>query len=92
MNRSMSLKGFPKLRARIAELGVRQGDVAVQLGIHPTLLSSILNGRRQPPADFEANVTAALDRLEAAENAAAEARERVLEQTADEPAPSTEAA
>ncbi len=67
-----------RLRARIARLGVRHVDVAKHLGIHPTLLSAILNEHRQPPPDFEAKVNATLDRLEKAEKAAAEARERVL--------------
>ena len=66
------------IRARIAALGIRQGVVAEQLGMHETLLSTILNERRQPPEDFEATVNATLDRLEKAEKAAAEARERVL--------------
>ena len=66
------------IRARIAELGVRHAAVAHELGIHPTLLSTILNGHRTPPADFERRVTAALDRLERAERAAEQARQRVL--------------
>ncbi len=81
-----------QVRSRLAQLGVSQERLALTAGYEPTLFSRYLNGLRQPPADFKAKVTAALDRLEAAENAAAEARERVLEQTADEPAPSTEAA
>ena len=66
------------LRARIAELGVRHADVALQLGVHPSLLSAVLNGRRTPPEGFEAKVTAALNRLEKAERAADKARQRVL--------------
>lgn len=69
---------IPEIRARIAAIGVRRGDVARALGIHPTALSAILNGRRTPPADFMERVTAALDLLAAAEKAATEARERVL--------------
>ncbi len=63
-----------KLRVRIVELGVRQADLAQVLGVDPTQLSAILNERRKPPADFVAKAKAALDRLEAAE----EARQRVL--------------
>ena len=66
------------LRARIARLGVRSIDVAVQLQMHPTRLSAILNERIEPPPDFEAKVNAALDRLEKAEKAAQKAREEVL--------------
>ncbi len=88
----MDIELVSHLKARVTLLGIRQEQVAEVAGYESTLFSRYLNGRREPPADFKAKVTAALDRLEAAENAAAEARERVLEQTADEPAPSTEAA
>ena len=72
---------YPKLIGRIAEIGVVQADVAVHLGIHPTLLNAILRGRRPMPEGFEARVHATLDRLETAEQAAQEARERVLAET-----------
>ncbi len=62
----------------MAELGVTQQDLADLLGIHPTLLNHILKGRRPPPPDFFEKVNAALDRLEAAEKAGREAREKVL--------------
>ena len=71
-----------RIRGRIAELGVRQADLADMLGMHETLLNAILRGRRPPPADFFEKVNAALDRLEAAEKAASEARERVLNEGA----------
>ena len=77
----MMAKGIPGLRARIAELGVRHGDVAHALGLHISQFSAYMNGRIPAPADFEANVTAALDRLEAAERAAQAAREKVLAQS-----------
>ena len=48
------------------------------LGISQTKLNLILNEQRRPPAGFEAEATAALDRLERAEQAAAQARARVL--------------
>ena len=73
-----TLRTYSKLIGRIAEIGVVQADVAVYLGIHPTLLNAILRGRREAPDGFEARVHAALDRLETAERAAEEARERVL--------------
>ena len=75
---------YPKLIGRIAEIGVVQADVAVHLGIHPTLLNAMLRGRRSMPEGFEERVHAALDRLEAAEKAAEEARERVLAETEGE--------
>ena len=66
------------LRARIAALGLRKGDVAAAAGLDQSMFSQYLNGRREPPADFEGRVTAALDRLERAERAAEEARAKVL--------------
>ena len=73
---------LPKLRGRIAELGVRKGDVARELGMDQALFSRYLNGRQPPPADFERRVTAALDRLEQAERAADKARQKVLKEGA----------
>ena len=67
-----------KILGRIAEIGVRKSDVAKQLGLDPTSFSAILNGRRTPPGDFERRVTATLDRLERAEQAADKARQKVL--------------
>ena len=45
-----------------------------ELGISVASLNLYLNGNRTPPADFERRVTAALDRLEQAEQAAETAR------------------
>ena len=75
--RMRTSEGLPKLRGRIAELGVRQVQVAALLGLNPSLLSAYLRGLRQPPTDFEERAHAALDRLQAAE----EARQRVLAET-----------
>ena len=66
------------IRGRIAELGVRHADVARELGIDASAFSAVLNGRRTPPADFARRVTAALDRLERAEQAADKARLKEL--------------
>ena len=66
------------VRTRIALNGVSQEGVAREAGYEPSLFSRILRGLRPEPDDFEARVTAALDRLEAAERAADEARRRVL--------------
>ena len=67
-----------QLRGRIAIAGVRQRDVAKNAGYGETVFSSILNGVRRAPPDFEQKVSKALERLERAEKAAQEARERVL--------------
>ena len=48
------------LRGRIAEVGVTQHDLAVRLGINPTLLNHILKGRRDAPPDFEQRVNKVL--------------------------------
>ena len=67
-----------RIRGRIAEVGVRQADIAAQIGMHETLLNAILRGRRKQPEGFATRVLEALDLLEEANQAAAEARERVL--------------
>ena len=69
----------PRLRTRIAALGVRHLDVAHQLRIHPSLLSAFLNERRELSSDFAKRITEAVDLLEEAEKAARKARKRVLE-------------
>ena len=66
------------LRDRLALSGLTQERVAREAGYDPTLFSRMLRGLRPEPPDFEARVGQALDRLEAAEQAAAEARQRVL--------------
>ena len=66
------------LRNRLALSGFTQERVALASGYEPSLFSRILRGLRPEPPDFEARVTAALDRLERAEKAAQEARQRVL--------------
>ena len=62
----------------MAELGVTQQDLADALGINATLLNHILKGRRQPYPGFHEEADVALNKLRAAEEAAHEARERVL--------------
>ena len=74
----MPMSEIANFRARIASLNIRRGDVAAVVGIGQSLFSQDLNGRREPPADFGARVGAALNRLEAAEQAADEARAKVL--------------
>ena len=70
--------GVARLRGRIAEMGVKHHVVAGEVGMHYTQLSRILNERQPMPKGFEGRVHSALDRLEEAERAAAEARARVL--------------
>ena len=45
----------PKLRGRMAELGVTQQDLADALGINATQLNHILKGRRPPYEGFESD-------------------------------------
>ncbi len=71
-------KDMLEIRGRIAGIGLRHADVAKQMGMHESLLSAILRGRRSMPDGFKERIQAALDRLEQAEQAAREARERVL--------------
>ena len=69
---------FAEIRTRIFQLGISQERVALAAGYDPALFSRILNGIRPTPPDFVERVNATLDKLEAAEKAANEARERVL--------------
>ena len=71
-------EGVARLRGRIAEVGVKHHVVAAEMGMHYTQLSRILNERQAMPEGFEERLDSTLDRLEAAEQAAAEARARVL--------------
>ena len=66
------------IKTRIFRLGIPQERVALEMGIDRSLFSRYLRGLRKPPEGFEARLNATLDRLEAAEKAANEARERVL--------------
>ena len=67
------------VRSRLAALGLPQHALAARLGISQSTLNLIFNGYRRPPAGFDARADAALDTLERAERAAAEARAQVLE-------------
>ena len=67
-----------RLRGLIAERRIPRRAIAAQLGYSESLFSLILNGYRPMPEGFEARVNATLDRLETAEKAAQEAREKVL--------------
>ena len=74
----MSVTNAPAIRARLATLGLPQHALAAALGVSQATLSLWLNGYREPPPEFEAEATEALDLLEQAEKAAAEARASVL--------------
>ena len=82
MNSSHIPAWVRRIRGRMAEVGVSQMKLAVELGISVASLNLYLNGNRTPPADFARRVTAALDRLEKAERAADRARQKVLKEGA----------
>lgn len=66
------------IRRRIAGIGVPQGRVAGLAGYDYSAFSRILSGSRRPPEGFVEHVTETLDVIEKAEQAAEEARRRVL--------------
>ena len=68
-----------QLRGRIAESGIRRQDLAEQLGYSESTFSLYMTGKRPAPDDFAEKLLDALDRLERAEAAAREARQKVLE-------------
>lgn len=74
----MGTNEIRKLRGRIAESGIRQQALASALDMDPSQLSALLNERRRATDDFLSRANTALDRLEEAEAAADEARQRVL--------------
>ena len=67
-----------QIRGRIAKIGVTHRLLAGRVGLSPAALSLILSGSRPAPTEFTARVEQALDTLAAAEQAASEARDRVL--------------
>ena len=77
----LPIKKHPKLLGRISELGLRQADLATYLEMSPTLLNGILNGRRPTPENFESHISNTLDRFERAEQAAEQARDKVMQET-----------
>ena len=81
---TVEAKARNKIKGRIAEAGVRRRDVAHAVGYSESMFSLILQGDRTMPLDFDSRVRAAIDRLETAEKAAQEARERVLAESTDE--------
>ena len=67
-----------RIKSKIFEAGVTQAQVAQVLGIDPSLFSRIVKGLRSMPADFEADVDTALDKLKRAKKAGRKAYEKVL--------------
>ena len=80
-----TVETFQQARAKMMEMGLRQSDVAVRLGIHPSLFNKILVGTRKAPDGLAERLHTLLDQLEAAQRAADEARERVLAGFTEEP-------
>ena len=64
---------------RLAKLRLSQEHFGLYIGVSVTLMSRYLRGLRSPPEGFFKEATAALEKLEKAENAATAARDRVLE-------------
>ena len=71
-------------RTRIVDLGITQERLALQLSIDPATLSRYLRGLRPMPEGFAERIASTLDRLEAEERAADEARARVRAELAEE--------
>ncbi len=72
------------IRGLIAEAQLKRQDIAELLGYSESLFSLYINGRRPPPEGFEKNVRWAIERLKRANQAAEEARERVLSEDEEE--------
>ena len=77
----MATKWHGDLRNRIQQGDFLQEEVARLARYDPAYFSRVLRGRTVTPDDFEAKVTAALHRMEAAEVEAEKARARVLAET-----------
>lgn len=56
---------YPNLRIQLWKSGIRQNRLAKMLDMDETLLSRIVNGFRQPSADFRKKISAILDSDEA---------------------------
>ena len=67
-----------KWKSQIKELGLKQQDVASQLGLNLSYLSRLLNGKTPAPANFELRLSLALTVLARAELEADKARHKVL--------------
>ena len=66
------------IKARMARSGISQTMLARRLGMSQGGLSQLFQGARPWPAGLEERMLAEVERLAAAEQAASEARDRVL--------------
>ena len=67
-----------KWKSHIKELGLKQKDVAKQLGMNVSYLSRLLNGKTPAPAHFDLRLCLAITILARAELEADKARYKVL--------------
>ena len=67
-----------KWKSQIKELGVKQRDVAIQLGMNISYFNRLLNEKTPAPANFELRLSLALTVLARAELEADKARHKVL--------------
>ena len=67
-----------ELKRKIKELGLRQMDIADQLGMNASYLNRLLNGKQNPPPNFETRLSLALTVLSRADLEAEKARWKVL--------------
>ena len=72
------------LSQRVHASGLTQQAIATAVGIDRTLLSRLLAGHRHVSEDLRERIEQAMHRLERAEQAASEARERVMAELHDE--------
>lgn len=73
-----------RIRGRIAEIGIIQADLALHLGIHESLLSAHLRGRRPLPEGLEEHIHFTLDLIERAKRAGQEAESQVMSEAQTE--------
>ena len=73
------LQEISEIKARLAYTGITQEQLALEMGLERSAINRYRRGVRPMPDGMEARMHAALDRLEAAERAADEARRRVLD-------------
>ena len=72
------------LRQRMRTSGLTQDAVATVAGIDPARLSRVLRGQHRLSADLATRVANAIDGLERAEQAASEARAKVMAELYDD--------
>ena len=72
------------LRQRVNASGLTQQAIATAVGIDRSLLSRLLGGHRGVSEDLRERIEHAIDRLERAEQAASEARAKVMAELYDD--------